>query len=136
GMVADRNAGRDHLLGDLRMPGRMLADLEEGRFQAFVGQCLEHGWRVTRPRTVVEGQEDFLVAQEVILLEMLEAEARTASSIDLHDSGQAYAAGLVAGRNGGGSPLGVSPCVRRWGGRVMSGVGGDVVGMPCRLRDA
>ena len=37
-----------------RMPGRMLADLEEGRFQAFVGQCLEHGGRVARPRAVVE----------------------------------------------------------------------------------
>src|SRR4029077_246041 len=30
-MRAIRHAGRNHLLGYLRMPGRMLADLEEGR---------------------------------------------------------------------------------------------------------
>src|SRR5262249_55395173 len=41
GMRSNRHAGLDYLLGDLRMPVRMLADLEEGRFQAFVGQRLE-----------------------------------------------------------------------------------------------
>jgi hypothetical protein len=34
-MRSNRHAGLDYLLGDLRMPGRMLADLEEGRFQAI-----------------------------------------------------------------------------------------------------
>src|SRR6478735_6111099 len=42
-MGAERHAGRNDLLGDLRMPARVLADLEEGRLQAFVRQCLEHG---------------------------------------------------------------------------------------------
>src|SRR5262249_60004837 len=93
---------RDRLLGDLRMPGCVLADLEEGRLEAFVGKYLEHGGRVAWPGTVVEGQDDFLVAQEVILLEMLEAEAGTAGGIDLDDPGEPHAAGSVARRNGGG----------------------------------
>ena len=55
------------------MPSRVLADFEEGRFQTFVGQRLEHSRR-TGPRTIVEGQYDFLVVEEIVLLEMLEAE--------------------------------------------------------------
>jgi hypothetical protein len=87
GMATDRHAGGNHLLGDLRAPSGVLADLEEGRLQAFVGKLLEHGGRVARPRAVVEGQDDFLVAQEVVLLEMLEAEAGTAGRIDLDNAG-------------------------------------------------
>src|SRR5262249_51726516 len=83
GMGANRNAGRDRLFGDLRMPAGVPTDLEEGCFQAFVGQRLENGLRVARPRTVVEGQDDFFITQEVILLEMLEAEAGTAGRVDL-----------------------------------------------------
>jgi hypothetical protein len=113
-MRADGHAGVDHLLGDLRMPGGVLADLEEGRLQTFVGQRLEHGRRVPRPGTIVEGQDDFLVAEEVILLEMLKAEAGTADGIDLDDPREPHAAGLVAGRNGSGGGLTLSGCVRRW----------------------
>ena len=47
----------------------MLADLEERRLDAIVLQRLEHHRRVFGPRPVVEGQHDFLVAQEVVLLE-------------------------------------------------------------------
>ena len=97
-MGADCHAGREHLLGDLRMPGRVLADLEESRLEAFVGQRPEHGERVAGPRAVVESQDDFLVAQEVILLEVLEAEAGTAGGVDFDDTRQAHAVGLVAGR--------------------------------------
>ena len=101
GMGAKRHAGREHLFGDLRMPACVLADLEEGGLQAFVGQRLEHGRRVARPGTIVEGQDDFLVAQEVILLEMLKAEAGTAGRVDFDDAGQPHAARLIARRNGG-----------------------------------
>ena len=66
----------------------MLADREEDRLDAFGGQRLEHGRR-GRPRAVVEGQHDFVVAQEVVLLEMLEAEARTAGGVDLDRAGDA-----------------------------------------------
>jgi hypothetical protein len=55
---------------------RVPADLKEGRFQTLVGQRLEHSRR-TGPRTVVEGQNDFVVAEKVVL-EMLEAETRAA----------------------------------------------------------
>jgi hypothetical protein len=43
----------------------MLADREEHRLGAFVGERLEHGGRVDRPRAVIEGQHDFLVGQKV-----------------------------------------------------------------------
>ena len=85
-MGADGHAGLDHLLGDFRVPSGVLADLEKRRLQALVGQCLEHGGRVARPRAIVEGQNNFLVAQEVILLEVLEAEAGAAGRVDLDDA--------------------------------------------------
>ena len=47
-------------------------------------------------RAVVESQDDFLVAQEVILLEVLEAEAGTAGGVDFDDTRQAHAVGLVS----------------------------------------
>ena len=68
--------------------------------------------RIARPRTVVEGQHDFLVAQEVVGLEMLEAEARAAGGVDLHHARDAervrdwshfasVAAGAAAGAGAG-----------------------------------
>ena len=39
----------------------------DGGFQSFVGQHLGHGGRVGRPRTVVEGRNDFLVAQAYLI---------------------------------------------------------------------
>ena len=82
------------------MPRRVLADLEEGRLGAIVGQRLEHHRRVVRPRAVVEGQHDFLVAQEVVLLEVLGAEGRAAGGVDLDDARDAERIGIAAGRNG------------------------------------
>ena len=115
GMRADRHSGCDHLLGDFRMPGRVLADLKEGRLETLVGERLEHGQGVLRPGTVVEGQHHFLVAQEIILLEMLEAEPGPAGRIDFDDARKAHPARLVArryaaGRRGGcgvGEPVAV-----------------------------
>ena len=49
----------------------MLADLKERGFQTLIGQRLEHRRRVLRPGAVVEGQDNLLVAQEVVLLEVL-----------------------------------------------------------------
>ena len=69
------------------MIGGVLADREEHRLGAFVGERLEHGGRIARPRTVIEGQHDFLVGEEVELLEMLEAEARSARGVDLDHAG-------------------------------------------------
>jgi uncharacterized protein YjbJ (UPF0337 family) len=43
--AAPRHAGLDHPLGDFWVPGGVLANLEEGRFQAFVGQRLQSGLR-------------------------------------------------------------------------------------------
>ena len=71
------------------MIGRVLADREEHRLGAFVGERLQHGGRVVRPRAVIEGQHHFLVLQEVELLEMLEAEAGSACGVDRDGAGQA-----------------------------------------------
>ena len=43
----------------------VLADREEHRLGALVGQRLEHRRRIVRPRAVVEGQHHFVVAQEI-----------------------------------------------------------------------
>jgi len=61
----------------------MLADREEQALGALIGECLQHRRGVDRPRTVVEGQHDLLVGQEIKLLVLLEAEARTAGRVDL-----------------------------------------------------
>ena len=50
-----------------------------------------------RPRAVVERQHDFLVAQEVEVLEMLEAESRTACGVDLDGAADAERVRIVAG---------------------------------------
>ena len=49
-------------------------------------QRLEDHRRVVRPGAVVEGQHDFVVAQEIVLLEMLEAEGGAAGGVDLDDA--------------------------------------------------
>jgi hypothetical protein len=69
GVRADRHPGFNDLLGYFRIPHRVLADLKERGFQTLIGQRLEHRRRVPRPGAVVEGQDDLLVAQEVVLFE-------------------------------------------------------------------
>ena len=87
-----------NLLEDFRVVGRVLADREEHRRGAFVGQRLQHRRRVARPRAVVEGQHDFLVGQEIELLEMLEAETRSAGGVDFDHAADAERIGIGAGR--------------------------------------
>ena len=79
------------------MVGRVLADREEQALGAFVRERLQHGGRVDRPRTVVERQHDFLLSEEVELLEMLEAEAGAARRVDLDDAGHTQRVRIGAG---------------------------------------
>ena len=68
-------------------------------FKHLLVSALSDGHGVLRPGTVVEGQHHFLVAQEIVLLEMLEAEARAAGGVDFDYARKAHAARLVAGRD-------------------------------------
>ncbi len=92
--------GRHHLPENFGIVGGVLADRKEDAGGAFIRERLQHGGRVHRPRTVVEGQHHFLVAQEVELLEMLEAEAGAAGGVDLDGAADAECVGIVAGRTG------------------------------------
>ena len=86
GMGADRVTARGDLLQNFRVIGRVLADDEECRLHALLGQCRQN-LRRCRPRAVVEGEQNLLVTQEVVLLEMLEAETGTAGGVDLNSAG-------------------------------------------------
>ena len=79
----------------------MLPDLKEGGLQTFVGERLDDRHGVLWPRTVVEGQHDLLVAEEIVLLEVLEAEARAAGGVDFDNARKAHPTRFVAGRYGG-----------------------------------
>ena len=72
----------------------MLADGEEGREYALVSQRLDHCGG-GRPRAIVEGQDDFLFTQEVMLLEMLETKSRPAGGIDLYGTRNAECVGIL-----------------------------------------
>ena len=100
GVRPDGMAGRHHLLEDFGIVGGVLADREEDAGGAFFRQRLQDRRRVHRPRTVVERQHHFLVAQEVELLEMFEAETGTAGRVDLDGAADAERVGIVAGRTG------------------------------------
>jgi len=77
----------------------VFADLEECRLGTVVLQRLEHHRRVSRPGAVVEGQSDFLIAQEIILFEMLSSECRATCRIDLNHSRQPERVGIIARGN-------------------------------------
>ena len=81
-----------------RIVGGVLADGEERREYALTRQRLDDCGG-GRPRTIVEGQNDFLITQEVMLLEMLEAESRSASRIDFDDAGYAKCSWVPARRS-------------------------------------
>src|SRR5262249_221170 len=98
-MAADRHSGGSELFGQIGAPSRVFADLKECRFGAIVLQRLEHHRRVSRPGAVVEGQSDFLIAQEIILLEMLGSERRATCSIDFNDSREPERVGIIASSN-------------------------------------
>src|SRR6185295_19867270 len=89
-------AGGKDLLENLRMIGGVLADREEQALGAFIRQRLEHGGR-GRPWTVVEGEHDFLVGEEIELLVLQEAEAGTACRVDHDNAADAECIGIGAG---------------------------------------
>ena len=93
-MRADRVPCRGNLLKYFRVPHGRLADGEEQRFGALGCQCLEYGWRIAGPRTVVEGQHHFSLAQEIVGSEVLEFEARPPGGVDFHDARDAGGLGL------------------------------------------
>ena len=100
GVRADRVSGFRDLLEDFGIIGRVLADHEERRLHALLGECRQHFWR-GRPGTVVEGQQHFVVAQEIVLLEMFEAEAGAAGGVDFDDAGDAQRVRIFALHGGG-----------------------------------
>ena len=96
GVGADGVTGCGDLPEKFRMIHRVLADREEHRLGALVGERLEHRGRIDGPRTVIEGQHDFLVRKEIELLEMLEAETRPASGVDFDHARDAERVGIGA----------------------------------------
>src|SRR5208282_2676483 len=119
GVAADRHSGFDHLLGDLGMRDRVLADLEECGFQTIISERLENRWSVFRPGAVVESQHDLLIAEEVVLLEMLEAESGAALRVDLYDAHQSHATRFVAGGDVAGRDAARARSGRTLWGRVL-----------------
>ena len=115
GVAADGVAGREHLLQDFRVIGGVLADRKEGRPEALVGKRLEHRLGVVEPGAVVEGEHDLVVAQEIVVLEVLGAEARPSSGVDLDHAGNAHGIWIVAGD---GRLCGGGGC-RGWGRRAL-----------------
>src|SRR6266536_1236479 len=77
------------------MPHGVLADREERGLDAVRRQCGEHGWRIVGPGSVVKGEHDLLVAEEIMLLEVLEPEARPASGVDLYYARDSKHRGVV-----------------------------------------
>ena len=97
GVPADRVTGRGHLLEDVRMPERVLADREEDRLRAMLRQRIEHRARVGGPGAVVEREHDLFQHQEVVRLVLLEAEARPAGGVHLDGARDAQRIGIGAG---------------------------------------
>jgi len=83
---ADRHSGSKHFFRQLGTPARVFSDFEERRLETLVSQRLQDGCGAARPRSIVERQNDLLVAQEIVSLQVLEAEYRAASGIDLDDA--------------------------------------------------
>src|SRR4029450_13973872 len=74
------------------------ADGEEDRLGAFVRKRLQYRRR-GRPRTVVEGEHDFLVGEEIELLVLQEAEAGAAGGVDHDNTADAERGGVGGGRS-------------------------------------
>jgi hypothetical protein len=68
---ANRHPGIDDLSSNLRMPARGLADFKKRRLETFVSERLEYGYGADRLRSIVECQNDFFVAEEVVSFQML-----------------------------------------------------------------
>ena len=106
GMRADGMTCGGNLLENFGIIGRVLADRKENAGRAFLCQRLQDRGRVDRPRTIIEGQHHFMVAQEIELLEMLETETRSARGVDLNGAADPKRIGICAGgfRRGGSRP--------------------------------
>src|SRR5262249_25962562 len=114
GVIADGHSGRGDFPGYIGSPRRVLTDLEERRLDAVVLERFQHHRRIFRPRTVVEGQHDFFVAQEVVLLEVLGPEGRPAGGVDFNDARQTDGVGIIASGNGFGGGRGRRGRRRGW----------------------
>ncbi len=125
-MAALRN-----LLEDAGLVGRVLADREEDRARAMRGERVDHRHRALRPRAVVVGQHDLAGLEEVVLAEMLEAEAGPAGGVDLDRARNAKRV-RIAGA-GLGAPRGAG---RPAGGEACAMVGGDDGGLGVAVRCA
>ena len=78
------------------MPSGVLADRKKYGLGALVCQRLEHRRRVSRPRTVIERQNDFLILEKVVGLEMLKAEAGSAGGVNFNDARHTERVWIVA----------------------------------------
>jgi hypothetical protein len=78
-------SGGRHLFHDVGVPPGVFSDRKKDCLGALIGERLEHGRRMTRPRAVIEREHDFFVAQEIISLEVLKTEARSAGRVDFNN---------------------------------------------------
>src|SRR5262249_49812548 len=90
GMRTDGVPGGGNLLEDAGLVGGVQADREEDRLGAVRGERGEHCRGVLRPGAVVEGEHHLAFAQEVVGLEMLEAEAGAAGGVDFDHPRDTY----------------------------------------------
>ncbi len=82
-MAADGVPAGDYLLQDAGLPHGVLADREEDRLGAMRREGCKHRRRMARPGAIVECQYHLARLQEVVALEVLEAEAGAAQGVDL-----------------------------------------------------
>src|SRR5271166_5212376 len=95
GMRTDRMSGGRHLLEDLRLVGGVQADGEEDRLGAVRGERRQHCRGVFWPGSVVEGEHHLAVSQEIVGLELLEAETGPSRRVDLDHAGDAKRIGIT-----------------------------------------
>src|SRR5262245_21304767 len=93
---ADGVPGCGHLLEDAGLVGGVQADREEDRLGAMRGERGEHRRGVLRPGAVVEGEHYLAFAQEIMALEVLEAEAGAAGGVDLDHPRDPQGIGIAA----------------------------------------
>ena len=85
-MRADRMSGRSHLLEYARLVCGVEADREKDGLGAVRGERGQDRRRVLWPRPVVESKHNLPFTQEVMRLEMLEAESGATRGVDLDDA--------------------------------------------------
>src|ERR1700680_2595633 len=100
GMRADRMSGRSHLLEYARLVRGMEADREKDGLGAVRGERGQDRRRVLWPRPVVESKHNLPFAQEVMRLEMLEAEAGATRGVDLDYARDTECIGITWTRRG------------------------------------